>query len=114
MCANNQWGTVCNDYWDNNDAKVVCRMLNYYYFSKYIYSIYYVIVVLLLYITGAIARGRDYFGQGSGLILLDNVQCTGTEVSIFSCYHNSIGLNDCGHNEDAGVVCFEGEYINSF
>ena len=114
MCANNQWGTVCNDYWDNNDAKVVCRMLNYYYFSKYIYSIYYVIVVLLLYITGAIARGRDYFGQGSGLILLDNVQCTGNEASIFSCTHNGIGLNDCGHNEDAGVVCFGGEYINSF
>ena len=114
MCANNQWGTICDDHWDNNDAKVVCRMLNYYHFSKYIYSIYYVIVILLLYISGATATSVAYFGRGSGSILLDDVQCTGNETSIFSCSHNSIGSHNCDHSNDAGVVCFEGEYINSF
>ena len=68
----------------------------------------------MYFTSGAIARGSAYFGQGTGSILLDDVQCTGNEVSIFSCYHNSIGLHDCGHNDDAGVVCFEGEYINIF
>ena len=54
---------------------------------------------------GAVAVPRAGFGQGTGAILLDNVQCVGTEASLISCQSNGIGNHNCAHSEDAGVRC---------
>ncbi|XP_060758425.1 deleted in malignant brain tumors 1 protein-like [Neoarius graeffei] len=82
---NSQWGTVCDDDWDMNDARVVCRQFGCG--------------------DAVTAHQSAHFGQGSGPIWLDNVQCSGSESSITQCPHNGFGSHNCGHGEDAGVTC---------
>ena len=51
------------------------------------------------------AQSDAYFGQGTGRIWLDEVRCSGSEVRLFDCPHNGIGRHNCGHHQDAGVIC---------
>ena len=48
-----------------------------------------------------------YFGQGGGQIVLDDVQCTGSENRLLACTSARILdiSSNCKHSEDAGVRC---------
>ena len=77
------WGTVCDDFWDLTDADVACRQLGF---------------------PGAISAPRyAAFGEGIDPTHLDDVECTGVETDLLSCTHTRD--ENCGHSEDAGVVC---------
>ncbi|KAJ1168586.1 hypothetical protein NDU88_000506 [Pleurodeles waltl] len=77
------WGTVCDDSWDLSEGHVVCRQLE----------------------CGSAIKvsGEAHFGMGDGPIHLDEVNCTGLEASIWDC--PAAMKTDCGHKEDASVVC---------
>ena len=53
------------------------------------------------------APGSTRFGQGSGRILLNRVECTGTEDNLADCLHPGVGdYTKCGHARDASVIGF--------
>ena len=35
ICINETWGTICDDFWETNDASVACQALGYSRFSKF-------------------------------------------------------------------------------
>ncbi|XP_030844600.1 neurogenic locus Notch protein isoform X2 [Strongylocentrotus purpuratus] len=83
--ANGQWGTVCDDLFGQKDANVVCRQLGFPGASGY--------------------TKAQTFGAGSGPILMDNTRCVGNETSIMDCLTNPIGVHNCQHSDDVGVIC---------
>ena len=82
---NGEWGTVCDDNWDINDANVVCRQLGYSRASG--------------------APDSAKYGQGTGTTWMDEVRCQGDEPSLLHCAHNGMGHENCVHSEDASVEC---------
>ena len=82
---NGAWGTVCDDSWDLTDAKVVCQQLGCGVAMS--------------------APAESYFERGMGHIVLDDGQCMGAEAKVWQCTHHGWFSHNCGHHEDASVVC---------
>ncbi|GCC42309.1 hypothetical protein chiPu_0026084, partial [Chiloscyllium punctatum] len=80
-----QWGTVYDLPWDMQDAAVVCRELDCG--------------------TAVSAPHGTHFGRGSGPIVIEYVQCSGTERALRDCRSVKWDHDSISHDYDAGVVC---------
>ena len=58
-----------------------------------------------IFFSGATALNEATFGQGTGRIWLDNVQCTRSGRVLMNCTASFNGVNSCTHAQDAGVRC---------
>ena len=87
MHYNGSWGTVCDEGFDMEDAFVVCRQL----FSTF----------------PANFKLGSYFGRGTFPVVLDDLQCSGTETHLQDCLHRGLGEHrpKCNKGNEAGVVC---------
>ena len=89
---NGVWGTVCDHGWDLHDAQVVCSQLG---FGKSIAAMH-----------------NAFYGEGTGKIWLDNLNCVGNEEIIGNCSHNGWESYNaryyCSHQDDASVKCSSG------
>ena len=65
-------------------------------------------LINLLLATAVTARSQAFFGQGTGPIQYDDVQCSGSEVRMENCA--KLTVHNCAHSEDAGVTC-GGRYV---
>jgi hypothetical protein len=87
VCVNGTWSTICNDYWDDNDASVICNQLGYSFHGAQAYSS----VIFDDYPT------RIY-----------GVNCSGNEAKLFNCpIHitiQGISYSQCSASY-AGVAC---------
>jgi len=81
------WGTICDDHFNNNGARVLCRMMNY---ADGEYNSVY----------------RQSSLTPSSKIWLDDVRCSGTESDINDCPRSAWGSHNCGHSEDIAIRCY--------
>lgn len=79
-----KWGTICDSMWSHENAEVACRQLGF---------------------SGGKAVTNALFGQGTDIIWLSHVRCSGTENNLAMCTHQGWGRHQCYHSMDAGIVC---------
>uniref|UniRef100_A0A194AP14 SRCR domain-containing protein n=1 Tax=Pinctada fucata TaxID=50426 RepID=A0A194AP14_PINFU len=78
------WGNVCDDNFGSTEATVVCRQLGY---------------------RNGVVKKEAYYGEGSLDIIMDDVDCLGSENAIQNCRYVGKDKENCGHSEDVGVSC---------
>ncbi|XP_076317546.1 lysyl oxidase homolog 2-like [Tachypleus tridentatus] len=82
-----EWGSICDDEWDQREADIVCRQLGYPSAQR--------------------PTTDSLYGHARPTIWMDNLFCFGHEKRLDECPFDGWGLTDCNSKEAAGVVCQE-------
>nr|XP_018909898.1 PREDICTED: lysyl oxidase homolog 3-like isoform X2 [Bemisia tabaci]XP_018909899.1 PREDICTED: lysyl oxidase homolog 3-like isoform X2 [Bemisia tabaci]XP_018909900.1 PREDICTED: lysyl oxidase homolog 3-like isoform X2 [Bemisia tabaci]XP_018909901.1 PREDICTED: lysyl oxidase homolog 3-like isoform X2 [Bemisia tabaci]XP_018909902.1 PREDICTED: lysyl oxidase homolog 3-like isoform X2 [Bemisia tabaci]XP_018909903.1 PREDICTED: lysyl oxidase homolog 3-like isoform X2 [Bemisia tabaci] len=88
-----RWGSVCDDEFDEAEARVVCRQLGYRDYQR--------------------VTRDSYFGQARKKFWIDDVFCGGSEYELAQCKFSGWGNHDCTPQEAAGVVCQQTNDVKS-
>ena len=101
-----EWGTVCDDGFEDDDARVVCKTLGLAGGEKFSSWSGYGVGAID---SNSVASERELGVAGSGRIWLESIDCKGTESSLFYCPRvantTNWGKHDCQHQEDVFVTC---------
>ncbi|XP_042202348.1 deleted in malignant brain tumors 1 protein-like [Callorhinchus milii] len=81
---NGTWGRLLDDSWNISDGDVICRQLN----CGSAISVY----------------NSSQYGEGTGPVWLNNVQCVGNETHIWNCPLSTVASTS-RTSRDVGVVC---------
>ncbi|XP_062579143.1 deleted in malignant brain tumors 1 protein-like, partial [Saccostrea cucullata] len=85
VLINDEWRTLCDRYWDKNDAAVTCKSLGY---------------------SRGLPAFSSLFGEGNKETWwLDRIYCNGYENSLVECQQSVISSKTCNYDRNAGVVC---------
>ena len=99
MCSGNTWGSICSDFFDDNDARVACKQLGY---SSQGFMIS--MNDFLKYVSlGSIAVG--YIRDLVVPLHINDLNCTGNEAAIEDCPSNGLPKYNCDENHDAAISC---------
>ena len=79
------WGSVCSDFFDNDDAAVICNELGFSGVEKFV--------------------DVSVFGSGISTMCLDDLQCTGSEDKLSDCTSNLYEFHNCLIPKDVGLMC---------
>ena len=89
----NAWGKVCDDYWDDQDSRVVCHQLGFGTHTSFTTHT-------------TTPRTIDVFGMDTGAyFLMDNLFCFGSEIALHHCAHNGWENHNCYYYEAVGLYC---------
>ena len=82
------WGSICDDYWSNTNAKVACAQMLLGPPRKSYYN-----------------RRQSFREMNISKIWLDDVHCYGDEENLSDCKHRGWSSHNCGHHEDVHLEC---------